>query len=139
MRFEVMTEAELRQWVEANPGGLNHWDEQGCTPLHAAAYKKKRLELVHWLLDEKGADVNATTSGGWTALHDAASLDILNALLNRGADPTPQDKYGWSPLLWWVYHGSVDVVARLLQDPGVRTTINIQRGDGCMNIRRLHE
>ena len=54
-----MNEAELRQWVEANPDKVNTWDIDGCTPLYAAAMgRHKTLQLALWLLDEKGADVN---------------------------------------------------------------------------------
>jgi len=83
-----MAEAQLRQWVDANPGHANDWDGRGYTPLYAAVYHKKSLPLVLWLLDEKGMDVNTRVSGGRTSLHAACSLDVLNALLDHGADPT---------------------------------------------------
>ena len=54
----------------------------------AAASIKESLSLVVWLLDEKGADVNGTMADGTSAFHAAGSLDILTALLDRGADPT---------------------------------------------------
>jgi len=73
------------------------------------------------LLDEKGADVNATTALGTSALHYAKTLDILNALLDHGGDPTRIDFLGWSALMHQMRNGTV--VARLLQDPRVRATI----------------
>jgi hypothetical protein len=66
----------------ANPGRVNDGDRAGDTPLVAAAWKHIH-SLVVWLLDEKGADVNVIGSDG--GLHVAASLDILIALLDRGA------------------------------------------------------
>jgi hypothetical protein len=36
LNFEDMNEAELRQWVEANPGRVNDRDSDGRTPLYAA-------------------------------------------------------------------------------------------------------
>ena len=38
LEFASMTEAELRQWVEANPRLVNDWDqdEDGITPLFTA-------------------------------------------------------------------------------------------------------
>ena len=83
-----MTEAQLRQWIDANPGHANDWDWGGYTPLYAAVYYKKSLPLVLWLLDEEGVDVNTRVSGGQTPLHAAYILDVLNVLLDRGADPT---------------------------------------------------
>jgi ankyrin repeat protein len=60
-------------------------------------------ELILWLVNEKGADVNARNWRGSTPLHNARSLDVLDALLNRGADPTSldstsSDSYGFTPL-----------------------------------------
>lgn len=63
--FRPMNEAEMRQWVEANPGLANEWDVEGYrdvegyTPLYVAVEYMKNLSLVLWLLDEKGANVNA--------------------------------------------------------------------------------
>ena len=86
LEFEGMNDAELGQWVEANPGRVNDKDSEGDTPLCAAARHTESLPLVVWLLDEKGADVNGTTADGRTAIYWAASLDILIVLLDRGGD-----------------------------------------------------
>lgn len=77
---------ELRQWVEANPGRINDCAAFGNTPLSVIVGAKRDLPLALRLLDEKGADVNATTSSGWTALHAATFLEIFDVLLDRGAD-----------------------------------------------------
>jgi len=55
--FCDMEEAEVRQWVEANPGRVNGLDGHGFTPLYAAVCWEN-LPLVLWLLNEKGADAN---------------------------------------------------------------------------------
>ena len=102
----------------------------GETPLYVATRLLKSLPLVLWLLDEKGADVNATMSDGSTATHTASSLDTLNALLDHGADPTLQDKDGWTILMWQSFFKRVDVVARLLQEPRVRAIVNFQNNKG---------
>lgn len=57
--FYDMNEAQLQQWVEANPGPINKMDSGGYTPLYVAACVVENLPLTVWLLDEKGADVNA--------------------------------------------------------------------------------
>jgi ankyrin repeat protein len=111
----------------------------------AAAWKYTH-SLVVRLLDEKGADVNGTRRDGSSALHVAASLDILIALLDRGADPTRVNQRTRSPLMQQAFYGTADVVVRLLQDPRVRATVNMQNLDGntalhlaCWNDRVTHE
>ena len=126
--FYDMTEAQLRQWVEANPGQVNGRNNIyfGLTPLSATASRREGLSLVVWLLDEKGADVNASMALGRSALHYAETLDILNALLDRGGDPTRIDFLGRSALKHQVRNDTANQVARLLQDPRVRATIDMQ-------------
>jgi ankyrin repeat protein len=56
-------------------------------PLHSAVAGTRPLEVATVLLDA-GADPNATQSGGWTALHQAAlhgDLALVQLLLSRGA------------------------------------------------------
>ena len=47
----------------------------------------------------------------------------MAALLDRGGDPTLLDDFGDFPLMNCATRGDVDLVARLLQDPCVRATI----------------
>ena len=129
LRFRQMIETGLRQWVETNPGRVNDRDREGLTPLIAAASIKESLSLVVWLLDEKGADVNGTMADGTSAFHAAGSLDILTALLDRGADPTLAYEENSLPIMWHASFGTEDTVARLLQEPRVRATVNVQDRD----------
>jgi ankyrin repeat protein len=124
-------EAELRQWVEANPGRINDRDSRsGLTPLLTAIIHIDSVSLVVWLLDEKGADVNACTGGWKSALHYAFFLDIFIALLDRGADPILPAGHCEPPLMSQAQYGTVDNVAHLLQDPRVRASINVRNGKG---------
>jgi ankyrin repeat protein len=74
--------------------------------------------------------VNGKSQYGNTPLHRAASLDILNALLERAADPTIQTNVGWSPLMDYTIWDRTDLVKRMLQDPRVRASIDVQNRDG---------
>ena len=126
--FHLMTEAQLREWVEANPGRVTQRC-RGASPLEIAA-GKNWLSLVQWLLDITGADVNTLSSFGNTPLQYASSVDILTALMDRGADPTLPNEDGGTPLITHALRGRVDLVARLLQDQRVRATINVQESHG---------
>lgn len=114
LRFGAMNEAALRQWVEANPGRVNDFDDQWYAPLHVAAIYLSSLELVIWLVDVKGANVDRQS-----VLCRPDALDIFNFLLDRGADPTLSDYGGRSPLMLFSENARGAQVRRLLQDPRV--------------------
>lgn len=77
MPFWSMTEAEMRQWVEGNPGlvycALQEAVFNCRPPLDPPAYPPKSLALILWLLDEKGADLNARRYAGDTLIFRAPS------------------------------------------------------------------
>ena len=110
--------------MEVNPGRVNDRDRIGTTPLVAAVSLTGGLSLVVWLLDEKGADENATTAFGISALSLADSLEILTSLLARGADPTIANCDGVVPLMQRAAYGSVNVMARLLQKGDGHTVLH---------------
>ena len=58
----------------------------GCQLLHIAA-RKGHASVVELLL-QHGADMNAATARGRTALHEAANAEVALLLLDRGADVT---------------------------------------------------
>jgi len=70
--------------------------------------------------------VNGRSEYGYTALHMAGSLDILNALLSRGADPTLLNGQNLSPLMMQVLNNRIDCVARLLNELRVREAKKLQ-------------
>jgi RNA polymerase sigma factor (sigma-70 family) len=94
--------------------------EMKVTPLHAALFGR-RIETA-MLLIERGADVTIKRGGkgwprsGWTALHYAAGfgfIDLVEPLLNRGADPGARDDEGQTPLEVAVEAGRSIMVERL--------------------------
>lgn len=73
---------------------LDARSDSGSTPLIRAA--GSRNDVLPLLL-ERGADVNATTKNGWTALMVAAQVgndDYVRALLARGANPRALNEDG---------------------------------------------
>ena len=91
-----------------------------------AATRKSAYSLIVRLLDEKGADVNGTTKYGDTPLHLARAPDLITALLDRGADPARVNAHNLPPLMRQIIYRHPDTVARLLQDPRVCATVNMQ-------------
>ncbi len=58
------------------------------------------MELQTWLL-ERGVDLGATKTGGWTAMHTAAEADkveVLEYLLEQGATVAWRSADGTTPL-----------------------------------------
>ena len=83
-----------------------------------------------WLLDKMGADVNVTTGSGATALCMAPTLDIVNALMDHGANPIIKTSKGYTPLMIYSGFKHIASVARLLRDPRVRRNINVRNQYG---------
>ena len=81
---------------------VNPHDDEGSTPLVLATLKTLRC-CIMTLIDRGGdaLDLNAKDTGGCTALYWAASdgsADIVQLLLQAGADPTIRDNDGYMPL-----------------------------------------
>ena len=109
----------LEQGADAN----RPLPDTGETPLHAALCKANRqaYNLVIEVLLSNGADPNRRTKPRvetgcfmrdvWTKeetpLHRAAAFgdaDVIQMLLDAGADKTAQDMHGESPLSWASWH-----------------------------------
>ena len=89
--------------ITTNPSYI-HYD--GKTQLHLAC-KDNNIELVKELLNQ-GVEINKQDSDGLTALHLTKNSEILNTLINAGANPNLQVyRSGYTPLLnamvWWNY------------------------------------
>ncbi|ETO80265.1 hypothetical protein F444_05155 [Phytophthora nicotianae P1976] len=94
--------------------GLRHWkldlrtirNEAGATLLHVAvgvstARQSVKVKLVHLLVDRVGFDPNVRDVFGQTPLHVSAMggyQEVVQALLERGADPLAQDRSGLTAL-----------------------------------------
>jgi len=82
--------------MQAFPGGM---PKVPMTPLIAAVAHKRR-EAVERLLD-RGADLNHVFALFGTAMHAAAGggdVDMLRLLIRRGADVSPRNRAGQTPL-----------------------------------------
>lgn len=124
VKFCNTSEVELWQWVEANPVHINDVDSHGWTPLCTAIRSLKSVSLVLWLVNEKAADANIANEKGFRPLFYARSLAIVSCLLNCGADPTLPVSYSRNFLMESLHLSQYNIVARLLQDPRIRASIN---------------
>lgn len=122
--FRNMTEPELRRWVEANPSLVNSSDGDYDTPLYVAANVWDSVELVRWLVLEKGADTNTADDMFFPILGSTKSVDVLEALLDCGADPIEKGR-SFTPLCMHIMYGRDDMVARLLEDPRVQASVDL--------------
>lgn len=91
--------AELLLARGADVNGVGRRRSATCTPLHMAAYSS--VEMTE-LLVAREAEIDARDVRGDTPLHVAACLgrtDIVQSLLDHGADPNCVNNRGYTPAL----------------------------------------
>lgn len=106
---------------------------------------EERLAFVTWLIDEQGADVNYPPTWGISkrALRLAGSPELESALMDRGADSgscNSRDSSDWTALMSLVKREKPACVARLLEYPAGRATMNVREGhEGYTALHMLCE
>jgi ankyrin repeat protein len=115
--FNQTNAVELLLNYHADPNALfkGHIDapQTSATPLQIAAELGNRR--IASLLIAAGAEVDEKGPTGRTALHYArGQLDVVQLLINKGADVNARDADGISPLNEAAWTGSIDTAAILL-------------------------
>jgi ankyrin repeat protein len=132
--LEVAVEEECVECIEAARADRR---ELGWALIAAA--RAGRVRVAEALL-RLGADPNAKSDDGLTALHHGAHhARVVQLLLKYGADPNARDWWGRTPLHQAAYSGCVEAVELLLQygaDPGARdrdglTALDYAATGGC--------
>lgn len=109
---------------------INAADKYGITALMHATHGSPSCLAI---LIKAGADVNQTEINGWTALTnsvDLASLSCIVQLLDNGADPDCQDRYGMTPLMYSCGHDSLGYLECTKQLIEYSADVNIQDNNG---------
>lgn len=128
----------VRTMIENKTASINSVDKFGVTPLMAAA-NNGREDTVELLLDyiEEGNSklLDAGDSNGKTALYYAVELrrpEILEALLEHGANPNLYSNEGVFPLHKSVMQGEIGILQVLLDGDhgGILVNPNVQDLDG---------
>ena len=97
-----------------------------------------RHEAIVTLLLESGANVNAATSHGQTALILAGNANIVEKLLSYEADANKQTNDGWTALMRAARRNNKDIVILLL-DNGADTTLTNNKGKTAEQLACLYE
>ncbi|KAL1255010.1 hypothetical protein QQF64_013071 [Cirrhinus molitorella] len=126
---------EVVKYLIQSGACVYHAEEDGSTGLHHAA-KLGNLEAVMLLLSTGQVDINAQDSGGWTPIIWAAEhrhIEVIRALLNRGANVTLRDKEMNVCLHWASFAGSAEIAELVLNAGCPLSSVNLH-GDTPLHI-----
>lgn len=123
-RFTALNIALLQGHTETadilidNGAEVDASDDDGWTPLMHTTCEEHydHVNMTLYLLT-RGADVNAKTDSGKTAVSIASTsgnVDAINTLADYGADLNAVDDRGWTPLMRAVCVEEIDAVGTLL-------------------------
>lgn len=98
-----------------NGANINHRDNSGKTVLMISS-QCNHIKITEELT--KLCDINAINNEGRTALMFAIgnnNSEIVNLLLNSGADPHIKDNAMWTPFIYASYIGNIDIFNTLIK------------------------
>uniref|UniRef100_A0A8C7PGX5 Euchromatic histone-lysine N-methyltransferase 2 n=1 Tax=Oncorhynchus mykiss TaxID=8022 RepID=A0A8C7PGX5_ONCMY len=131
----INNHVEVTRYLVQSGACVYHTEEDGYTGLHHAA-KLGSLDIVTLLLETGQVDINAQDSGGWTSIIWAAEhkhINVIRALLNRGADVTLKDKEMNVCLHWASFAGCVEIAEMVLNAGCQLSSVNMH-GDTPLHI-----
>lgn len=120
---------------------LNKDDNLDRDLLYACSQYPVDNDLIVDLI-KRGADVNATTRGGFSAVMRASeknNLDTIKLLVEYGADINIPNKAGFTPLMRAIVRGHLSVVVYLLDngaDYNAVTKSGLSTIDVAVNYKR---
>jgi uncharacterized protein len=129
----------VTELLDAQPGLVSAWSDDGFTPLHLAAFFK-HPEIAQ-LLVERGAPVYVVARNDQlrvTPLQSAVAArneETAALLLERGADPNAQQLGGFTPLHAAAQNGD-QVLAELLLAHGADPSVTADDGRFAADFAR---
>ena len=129
----------VKMLVEAG-AGVNVTDNEGAACLTFAAIFG-HTETVRYLVGLPEVDVNHRDGNNYTALHYASGegdADVVQVLIDAGADIEEKDEKGRSPLHCACVSGALDIVKMLVEAGVVRAGAGVfvtdSNGDTCLSL-----
>lgn len=127
---------ELVKWlVETKKADVNALDRESDTALTQAVYKG-HFEVARYLV-EKGANVKAINSNGYSVLYWAAqggNLELVKWLVEtHKLDPNLEDRDGYNALSNAIYYGHLPV-ARYLVEKGAHLQAGFSRHQNLLQL-----
>ncbi|WYZ43008.1 hypothetical protein EsH8_VI_000707 [Colletotrichum jinshuiense] len=118
--------------LKTEPKLATRIDEDGRLPIHWAV-SSNSVDIVVLLAQHNSFDPDVQDGSGWTPLMIAASLkdgeDLVNLLLQKGADVNLKNHNGQSVLHFVASKNNLDVAKTLLShDPPASTRVRDRRG-----------
>ena len=133
---------EIVKMLVSVGAGVRVTNGERHTCLHAAA-EAGHTEIVRYLVSLPDVDVNQETVDSYTALHRAVihvERDVVQVLIDAGADIDTQNNEGRSPLLSACVEGTFDTVKMLVR-AGAEVRATDDEGVTCLHYaacRRGH-
>ena len=95
---------------------LNCHGQERETPLMIAS-RQGRFDIVKSLLRPDGCDILAQKENGETAVRmavESGCIEVVQVLIDRGADSDVPDNGGFTPLMWAVANNQIGIVPLLI-------------------------
>jgi len=92
----------------------------------------EEADIIHFLVEEGKADLEAKDNEGYTAFHYAVmsgNEDNVEYFLSKNANPSSKDKYNSAPLHFAAFKGHLAITKLLLSSPNIDINATNSKGE----------